>query len=169
MVLTVMTSPVSMKRGTMILAPVSRALHGGLAVGDFEGHVGRELAGEAALLGIGEEHHLHALAFLHEVGVLHDVVGKGDLLVGLFVHEVEGLAVIVQILVGTALHGDGVELDAGGKGVFEDTAVFEVAEFGLDKGGLPGFTCWKYTTTQGLPLNMMYIPFLRSAVVAIKV
>ncbi len=84
------------------------ALHGGLAVGDFEGHVGGELAGEAALLGFSEEHHLHALAFLHQVGVLHDVVGKGDLLVGLFVHEVEGLAVIVEILVRTAFDGDGV-------------------------------------------------------------
>ena len=67
-------------------------------------------------------------------------MGKGDLLVGLFVHEVEGLAVIVQILVRTAFDGDGVELDTGGEGVFEDTAVFEVAEFRLDKGGtLAGF------------------------------
>ena len=126
----------------MILAPVSRvtSLRAEveavlLAVGDFEGHVGRELAGEAALLGLGEEHHLHALAFLHQVGVLHDVMGKGNLLVGLFVHEVEGLAVIVQILVGTAFDADGVQFDTGGEGVFEDTAVFEVAELGLDKGG----------------------------------
>ena len=65
---------------------------------------------------------------------------EGDLLVGFLVHEVEGLPVIVEELVGTALYADGFELDAGGEGVLQDAAVFQVAEFGLDKGrALAGF------------------------------
>ena len=67
-------------------------------------------------------------------------MGKGDLLVGFLVHEVEGLAVVIEELVGATLHADGVQLDTGGEGVLQDAAVLEVAELGLDKGrALAGF------------------------------
>ena len=37
------------------------------------------------------------------------------MLVGFLVHEVEGLTVIIEELIGAALHGDGVKLYAGGE------------------------------------------------------
>ena len=111
------------------------ALDGGLSIGNLKGHVGGELAGKAALFGSGDEHHLDVLAFLHKVGVLNHVVRQGDLLVCLFVHEVESLAVVVEELVGTALDLDGLDLGSRRESILKDAAVLEVAEFGLDESG----------------------------------
>ena len=116
------------------------AFDGGLAVGDFQSYVSGKLAGEAALFGLCHEHHLHVLAFLHEVGIVHHVVGTGNLLVGFFVHEVECFAIVIEELIGTTLNGDGVQLDAGGESVLQDAAVLQIAELGLyESGALTGF------------------------------
>ena len=53
------------------------ALDGGLGIGDLEGYVGGELAGEAPLFA-HHKHHLNVLAFLHEVGIVDDVLGDGS-------------------------------------------------------------------------------------------
>ena len=110
-------------------------LDGGLGVGDLEGHVGRELAGEAALLRLGHEDHLDVLAFLHQVGVLDEVLREGNLLVVVLVHEVETFLIGIEELVATMLDVDGLDLGTGGEGILEDAAVLQVAELGLDESG----------------------------------
>ena len=67
------------------------------------------------------------LSFLHEVGILHGILGKGNLLVGFFVHEVESVFVAIKELVRTTLHIDGLDFCTRGEGVFEDAAILEVA------------------------------------------
>jgi hypothetical protein len=114
-------------------------LDGRLCVGNLEGHVGRELAGKTTLF-VCNEHHFDVLAFLHEIGVLHNIVREVDLLVGLFVHEVETVLVAIKELVGTPFDIDSLNLCTCGEGVFEDAAVLEVTEFGLDESrALAGF------------------------------
>ena len=115
------------------------ALYCRLGIGNLEGHIGRKFAGEAALF-VGHEHHLHMLAFLHKVGILHNIVREMNLLVSLFVHEVESVLIAIKELVGAALHVDGLDLCTGGESIFKDAAVFEITEFGLDESGaLAGF------------------------------
>ena len=75
------------------------------------------------------------LAFLHEIGILDYVLGELDLLVGLFMHEIETVLLCIEELVGTALDVDGLDLGAGGEGILQDAAVLEVAELGLDESG----------------------------------
>jgi hypothetical protein len=114
-------------------------LDGGLGIGNLEGYIGGELAGEAALF-VCYEHHFDVLAFLHKIGVLHHIVREVDLLVGLFVHEVETVLVPIKELIGTPFDVDGLDLCTCSEGVFEDAAVFEVTEFGLDESrALAGF------------------------------
>ena len=111
------------------------ALDGGLGIGNLEGHIGRELAGKAPLLGLEDEHHLNMLTLFHEVGILDDVVGKVDLLVSLLVHEVESVLIGIEELVGAPLDCDDVDLHAGGESVLEDPSVLEVTELCLDESG----------------------------------
>ena len=116
------------------------ALDGRLGVGDLQLDVGRKLAGKALLLRLDDEHHLDMLALFHKVGILDYVVRKMDLLICLFVHEVESVLVAIKELVGTTFDVDGLDLCTGGESVFENAAVFEVTEFGLDESGaLAGF------------------------------
>ena len=56
-----------------------------------------------------------------------------DLLESLLVHEVESVLIRVEELVWTPLDIDDVNLRTCGEGVFEDSAVLKVAEFGLDE------------------------------------
>ncbi len=58
-----------------------------------------------------------------------------DLLVGLFVHEVETVLIGIEELVAAVLDGNGVDFGAGGESVFEDTAVLQVAEFRFHESG----------------------------------
>ena len=110
-----------------------------LGISNLKGHIGRELAGKATLF-VSDEHHFHVLAFLHEVGILNYIVREVDLLVGLFVHEVESVLIAIEELIGTTLNVDGLDLCTGGESIFEDAAVLEVTEFGLDESGaLAGF------------------------------
>ena len=71
------------------------------------------------------------LAFLHEVGILHDILREKDLLVGLLVHEIEAVLLSIEELVWTTFHIDGLDLGAGGESVLENTSVLKVAELGL--------------------------------------
>ena len=111
------------------------ALDGGLGIGNLEGHIGRELAGKAPLLGLEDEHHLNMLTLFHEVGILDDVVGKVDLLVSLLVHEVESVLIGIEELVGAPLDCDDVDLHAGGEGILKNPSVLEVTELCLDESG----------------------------------
>lgn len=107
------------------------ALNGRLRVGHLKGDVGRELAGEALLLRLCHEHHLNVLSLFHEVRVLDNIVRQVDLLVGLFVHEVESVLVGVEELVRTSLDVDDVDLHTCGEGVLKDPSVFKVAKLRL--------------------------------------
>ena len=64
-----------------------------LRISHLEGDIGRKLAGKALLLRLDDEHHLDMLALFHKVGILDYVVRKMDLLICLFVHEVESVLV----------------------------------------------------------------------------
>ena len=77
------------------------------------------------------EHHLHVLAFLHEVRVLDHILRELDLLEGLLVHEVEAILLSIEELVRTSLDVDGLDLCTCGESVLEYTSVLEVAKFGL--------------------------------------
>ena len=107
------------------------ALHGRLCVGHLKGNVCRELAGEALLLRLDDEHHLDVLAFLHQVGVLNYVVRQVDLLVGLLVHEVESVLVRVKELVRTSLDVDDIDLHTCREGVLKDPSVLKVTKLCL--------------------------------------
>ena len=75
------------------------------------------------------------LSFFHEVGILNHVLGEKNLLIGLFVHEVETVFLGIEELIGTAFHFDSLDLGACGEGVLQDAAVLEIAEFGFHESG----------------------------------
>ena len=110
------------------------ALEAGFGVGDLEDYGGHELDVEGCF-GVGVHDHFHGVAFLEELGGVDEFLGDGDLLEGFGVHHDVVVAFHVEELVGTALDAHGVDFDAGGEGVFDDAAGFDVLEFGAHEGG----------------------------------
>lgn len=103
----------------------SIALESGFGVGDLEDD-GRHEFDVEGCFGIGVDDHFNGVAFLEELGGVDEFFGDGDLLEGLGVHHDVVLAFHVEELVGTAFDAYGVDFDAGGEGVFDDAAGFDV-------------------------------------------
>ena len=115
------------------------ALNCRLSIGNFKRNVGGQFAGKAALF-VCHEHHLHVLAFLHEVGIIHYVVREMYLLIGLFMHEVEAVLVAIEELIWTTFDIDGLDFCTCGESILEDAAILEVTELCLhESGALAGF------------------------------
>lgn len=108
------------------------ALYSRLGVGHLECNVCRKLAGEAPLL-VNEEHHLDMLSLFHKVGIVNDVLREMDLLISLLMHEVESVLVTIKELVRTSLDADSVDLGTCSKRILENTAVFQITEFGFNE------------------------------------
>ena len=96
-------------------------------VGLDDGGLDEHRRGYAHELIVGEEQ-LADVVLAQPLGVLaHHVLGNGNLLIGLVVHEDVVGAVVVEVLELTGGEHDALELGAGVAGVLDDAAALDVA------------------------------------------
>ena len=96
-------------------------------VGLDDGGLDEHRRGHAHELVVGEEQ-LAGVILAQPLGVLaHHILGNGNLLVGLVIHEDVVGAVVVEVLELTGGEHDALELGAGVAGVLDDAAALDVA------------------------------------------
>lgn len=108
-------------------------LEAGLGVGDAEdgldGHFGVEDGS-----GVGVADNFYGVAFLHVLNAGDEVLGDGELLEGLVVHEDVVFAIEVEVLEGTTLNAHVFEALADVEALLEHAAADNVLEGGAHDG-----------------------------------
>ena len=103
------------------------AFDAGVGLGDLEWDGGGEFDGDGVF---ADDQDLGFGVFGQVVdGVADDIEGERLLLVGIGVHEVEQVAVAVEVLHGPVLGADAAELGAGLEGALDGVSAANVAQF----------------------------------------